>query len=140
MPLLKKRVQILSPFDNLVIHRDRLMALFNFDYRLECYVAPEKRQYGYFCLPILYGADLVGKIDCKAHRGQGVLEVISCHLQAVIEDKAHFIALLSAELERFAAFNHCQLDQQFQQKLKINEQSIFIIMPSSRCERGHDRF
>ena len=91
------------------------MGLFNFDYRLECYVAPEKRQYGYFCLPILYGADLVGKIDCKAHRGQGVLEVISCHLQAVIEDKAHFIALLSAELERFAAFNHCQLDPKFQQ-------------------------
>lgn len=116
----EKSVKILSPFDNLVIHRDRLMALFNFDYRLECYVAPEKRQYGYFCLPILYGAELVGKIDCKAHRGEGILEILSFHLQAIINNKAHFIELLSTELERFAAFNHCVLDLQFQQKLNFN--------------------
>ncbi len=115
----EKHVKILSPFDNLVIHRDRLMSLFNFDYRLECYVAPEKRKYGYFCLPILYGAELVAKIDCKAHRAQSILEILSFHLEAVIDDQAHFIALLSAELERFAAFNNCQLSHNFYHKLKL---------------------
>ena len=118
MCTVEKHVKILSPFDNVVIHRDRLMSLFNFDFRLECYVAPEKRTYGYFCLPILYGAEFVAKIDCKAHRSEGVLEILSFHLQAVIGHQAHFIELLCAELERFAAFNNCQLGHNFYHKLK----------------------
>ncbi|QIO05403.1 winged helix-turn-helix domain-containing protein [Acinetobacter shaoyimingii] len=115
----QKEVKILSPFDNLVIHRDRLASLFNFDYRLECYVKPEKRKYGYFCLPILYGTDIVAKIDCKAHREKGILEIIHFHLQAVIHNKADFIQLMILELERFAEFNHCQLDPHFYHKLKL---------------------
>ncbi|MFX6827095.1 crosslink repair DNA glycosylase YcaQ family protein, partial [Acinetobacter baumannii] len=31
-------LKILSPFDNSLIHRDRLTSLFEFDYRIECYV------------------------------------------------------------------------------------------------------
>ena len=112
-------VRILSPFDNLVIHRDRLMSLFNFDYRLECYVTPEKRKYGYFCLPILYGINFVAKIDCKAHRAIGILEILNFHLHAVIDHKDHFAELLTIELDKFAEFNHCQLDPHFYQKLKL---------------------
>ena len=112
-------VKILSPFDNLVIHRDRLMSLFNFDYRLECYVEPEKRKYGYFCLPVLYGTDFVAKIDCKAHRAMGVLEVLHFHLHTVIDHQDHFMKQLTAELERFAKFNNCQLEPHFYQKLKL---------------------
>lgn len=115
----QKHVRILSPFDNLVIHRDRLMSLFHFDYRLECYVKPEKRKYGYFCLPILYGTDIVAKIDCKAHRALGILTVVNFHLEAVIDHTDHFIERLTAELERFAEFNNCQLDPHFYQKLKL---------------------
>ncbi|AMW79353.1 hypothetical protein AMD27_10885 [Acinetobacter sp. TGL-Y2] len=119
IPNIQKVVKVLSPFDNLVIHRDRLMVLFNFDYRLECYVKPEKRKYGYFSLPILYGTDFVAKIDCKAHRAQGILEILNFHLQTVIQHKADFIELLTVELQRFAEFNHCQLDPDFHQKLKL---------------------
>ena len=53
-------VKVLSPFDNVVIHRDRLSTLFGFDYRIECYVSAAKRVFGYFCLPILYGDKFVG--------------------------------------------------------------------------------
>lgn len=119
IPDLKRAVKILSPFDNLVIHRDRLMALFNFDYRLECYVKPEKRQYGYFSLPILYGTDFVAKIDCKAHRAEGVLEILNFYLQKEIHNTADFFDLLVLELKQFAGFNHCQLEAHFDQKLKL---------------------
>ncbi|EMG9114992.1 winged helix DNA-binding domain-containing protein, partial [Acinetobacter baumannii] len=100
-------LKILSPFDNSLIHRDRLTSLFEFDYRIECYVPAAKRVFGYFCLPILYQNELVGRIDCKAHRTVKELEVISLHLEKTVKDKEHFFFELDQELKRFAAFNQC---------------------------------
>ncbi len=100
-------LKILSPFDNSLIHRDRLASLFEFDYRIECYVPAAKRVYGYFCLPILYQDELVGRVDCKAHRSIKELEVISLHLEKTIKNKELFLFELEQELKRFAAFNQC---------------------------------
>ncbi|WMN59566.1 winged helix DNA-binding domain-containing protein [Pseudoalteromonas xiamenensis] len=102
-----KLLKILSPFDNLVIHRERLKALFNFDYKIECYVTANKRQYGYFCLPILFGDKLVARLDCKAHRAEKRLEVISLHLENVVFNEQAFFSALLEELEKFAHFNGC---------------------------------
>jgi uncharacterized protein YcaQ len=112
IPNIELKVKILSPFDNLVIHRDRLNTLFKFDYRLECYVTPPKRVFGYFCLPILYGDQIVGRIDCKAHRAKNQFEVISLHLEPqhlnhTIADPAHFFNALNTEIHHFAKFNQC---------------------------------
>ncbi len=105
-------VKVLSPFDNAVIHRDRLSALFGFDYRIECYVAASKRVFGYFCLPILYGDQFVGRIDCKAHRAEQRFEVLSLHLEAGPLDRDRLFPALRDELQRFADFNQCpQLDE-----------------------------
>ena len=68
-----RRVRALSPFDPLVLHRDRLAALFNFDYQLECYVPAARRRFGYFSLPLLAGTRFVGRADCKAERGERLL-------------------------------------------------------------------
>ncbi|WP_447512174.1 winged helix-turn-helix domain-containing protein [Acinetobacter pittii] len=100
-------LKILSPFDNSFIHRDRLASLFEFDYRIECYVPAAKRVYGYFCLPILYQDELVGRVDCKAHRSIKELEVISLHLEKTVKNKELFFFELEQELKRFAAFNQC---------------------------------
>lgn len=75
------QVRLLSPFDNAVIHRERLMQLFKFGYRLESYVPAPKRQYGYFCLPILWREAFIGRIDCKADREASLLHVHSLHLE-----------------------------------------------------------
>ncbi|MFA2887762.1 winged helix-turn-helix domain-containing protein [Acinetobacter pittii] len=100
-------LKILSPFDNSLIHRDPLASLFEFDYRIECYVPAAKRVYGYFCLPILYQDELVGRVDCKAHRSIKELEVISLHLEKTVKNKELFFFELEQELKRFAAFNQC---------------------------------
>ena len=100
-------VHLLSPFDNAIIHRKRLNQLFGYDYKLECYVPAGKRKYGYFCLPILYGEQFVGRMDCKAHRQQQRLEVISMHLEGKIEDWENFVATLLKKLQQFALFNGC---------------------------------
>jgi len=100
-------VHLLSPFDNLVIQRKRLQQLFGFQYQIECYVPATKRQYGYFCLPILWGERFVGRVDPKAHRSTGRLEVLSLSVDSEMHGKADFWAAFSEALQAFATFNGC---------------------------------
>lgn len=72
---------LLSPFDPLVWDRERALVMFGFDYRIECYTPQEKRQHGYFVLPLLHCGELVGRLDAKAHRAQGVFEVKALYLE-----------------------------------------------------------
>jgi uncharacterized protein YcaQ len=109
VPSIKPEVKVLSPFDNVVIHRDRLSSLFGFEYKIECYVSAPKRVFGYFCLPILYGDKFVGRIDCKAHRAAQGFEVLSLHLEDGALDRNQFYPALNDELQRFAEFNKCPL-------------------------------
>jgi uncharacterized protein YcaQ len=71
----RKRVTFLSPFDRLVHDRDRAEALWRFRYRLEMYVPPAKREYGYYVLPILRGDRLIGRIEPVFDRKDSVLHV-----------------------------------------------------------------
>ena len=99
------QLRILSPFDNLVIQRQRCREVFGYDYQIECYVPEPLRQFGYFCLPLLYRDRLVGRIDCKAHRAQARLEIKSIHIEQPVDDD--FVDLMSTALQRFASFNGC---------------------------------
>jgi uncharacterized protein YcaQ len=74
-------ITLLSPFDPVISNRARARQLFGFDYSIETYTPAEKRQYGYFTLPILRNGMLIGRLDPKAHRKHGVFEVRALHLE-----------------------------------------------------------
>jgi hypothetical protein len=107
LPRLNRRMSILSPFDNSVIQRERLKALFQYDYQLECYVPAAKRQYGYFCLPLLYRDEFVGRMDCKAHRKTGRLEIKSLHFEQHNFDEDSVIAAFADAMTQFCHFQKC---------------------------------
>jgi uncharacterized protein YcaQ len=102
-------VFILSPFDNLIIRRQRTKLLFGFDYSLECYTPAAKRKYGYFVLPILWGEDFVGRMDAKADRKNAVLKIINLVFEPEFNSFGDFLPLFSEKLVDFARFNKCKL-------------------------------
>jgi uncharacterized protein YcaQ len=107
-PLSRSKLKILSPFDNLLIQRKRMKALFNFDYLIECYLPESKRQYGYFSLPILWDGKLVARMDCKAERKESILHINHLALESELIKTDPFSIALAKELEAFMKFNDCK--------------------------------
>ena len=121
----RNQVNILSPFDNAVIQRKRLSEVFGFDYQIECYVPPPKRQYGYFSLPLLWGTEFVGRMDAKIDRKTDIFHIQNLHLETVKVDE--FIEVLKPTLKAFMQFNsgkEIQLHKvTHQQHIEANKQA-----------------
>jgi uncharacterized protein YcaQ len=99
---LDERAQILSPFDPLVIQRARLEQFFGYGHRFEAYVPKEKRQLGYFALPVLVGDAVVAAIDVKADRT--ARRLLIQQWTWIGEDAARHKPAVDEALHRFADF------------------------------------
>jgi hypothetical protein len=79
---------LLSPFDSLLWHRERVARLFGFDYRIEVYTPGPQRVHGYYTLPILHDGRFIGRVDAKADRAARRLEVRHVHFEPWFKDGA----------------------------------------------------
>lgn len=102
-------VTFLSPLDNLVAARERVLDLFGFELIWEIYKPAEKRRYGAYTMPILYQDRLVGRMDPKMDRGAGVLHIRGLWIEE--EGLSHDPAFKKAfrnGLDRFARFHEAR--------------------------------
>jgi len=96
---------LLSPFDPVVWHRERASTLFDFDYTLECYTPGPKRRYGYFVLPLLHRGQLVGRLDTKAHRADGVFEIKAIFLEAEVSASPDLVGAVAQAIHECASWH-----------------------------------
>ena len=99
-----RHTTILSPFDPLISDRGRAKDLFDFEYSIECYTPAPKRKYGYFVLPILHQGKLIGRLDAKAWRKEGRLQVISLFLEPEVRVSAGLTRALAKTLRAYASW------------------------------------
>jgi uncharacterized protein YcaQ len=92
---------LLSPFDSLVWCRPRNERLFNFHYRIEIYTPKEKRKFGYYVLPFMMNGEMVGRVDLKADRANGVLQAHSVHTEKGVK-RSSINDALNCELQEMA--------------------------------------
>lgn len=78
---LRPRTTLLSPFDRLIHDRRRTEELFGFRFRLEIYVPKDRREFGYFAMPILHGDRLIGRVDPKFERESRTLRIHAVHAE-----------------------------------------------------------
>jgi hypothetical protein len=57
------RTTLLSPFDSLIWDRKRTLRMFGYQHLFEPYVPKEKRERGYFTMPLLAGGKIMGWVD-----------------------------------------------------------------------------
>lgn len=96
------RTVLLSPFDPITCDRVRAYTLFDFDYKIEVYTPAAKRRYGYFTLPILHGDRLIGRLDPKAHRKEGRMEIRNIHFEPDVDITDGVLVELRAAIQDFA--------------------------------------
>ena len=71
----KPRMEFLAPLDPMLWDKQLIALLWGFQYSWEIYTPAEKRKYGYYTLPILWGEDFIGRIEAAVDRKSGVLLV-----------------------------------------------------------------
>ena len=94
---------LLCPFDPLIFFRPRVQRLFEFYYRIEIYTPRAQRRYGYYVWPLLADGRLVGRVDLKADRARGALQVLGAFAEPGAAP-GRVAAVLAGELRSMAAW------------------------------------
>src|SRR5574340_682 len=100
-PTTAEEVTLLAPLEP-VSARGRAKQLFDFDYIWEVYKPLHLRRWGYYTLPILYGDDLVARLDPRLDRETKNLEILGFWLEEDAPGDETFAAALGKGLSRFA--------------------------------------
>lgn len=100
-PTTEEEVTLFAPLE-IVSARGRAKLVFDFEYLWEVYKPVHQRRWGYYTLPILYGDDLVARLDPKLDRQTGTLHILGFWLEDDAPKDEAFASALANGLIRFA--------------------------------------
>ena len=103
----KARMEFLAPLDPLMWDKTLVAALWDFRYSWEIYTPADKRQYGYYTLPVLWDSDFIGRIEAAPDKTSGTLRVKNLWLEPGVLQTKKLQLALERTLRRFAGFNDC---------------------------------
>lgn len=103
----KPRCELIAPLDSLIWDRKLIRALFGFDYTWEIYTPAEKRRYGAYVLPVLYGERFVGRVEAVCDRRTQTLVVKNLWYEDGIRRTKTMQTAVDRCLLRLARFNDC---------------------------------
>lgn len=103
-----RRTTFLTPFDSLFWAKDRDEQFWNFEQILETYKPEPIRKWGYYCLPILWHDQLIGRFDVKMERKVKNLRLKTLHLEPGIHLTDEMVTDVAAALRDFMAFHDAQ--------------------------------
>jgi uncharacterized protein len=103
LPRWVRAATLVSPFDPLIWKRERTERLFDMEYRIEIYVPAPQRLYGYYVLPFLLGDRFAARVDLKADRKNGVLQIPAAWIEPAAEQD-ETAGALALELRRLAGW------------------------------------
>ena len=104
----KLRLEFLAPLDPMLWDRKLVEAIWDYQYSWEIYTPAEKRKFGYYVLPMLYGEKLAGRIEAAADRKAETLVVKNIWYEAGIRQTKKLEAAVDAAVGRLAKFNGCR--------------------------------
>ena len=107
---LKERLEFLAPLDPLLWDRRLIEALWGYRYSWEIYTPADKRKYGYYVLPVLYGDRFIGRIEPKADRQAKTLAVRNVWLEPGVRLTRRLSEKIESAARRLARFNECSLE------------------------------
>jgi uncharacterized protein YcaQ len=93
----------LAPLE-IVSARGRAQSLFGFEYLWEVYKPEAERRWGYYTLPILYGDQLVARLDPKLERSTKTLVIKGFWLEPNSKLDEPFLSALKTGMRRFMQF------------------------------------
>ncbi len=102
------RCALLAPLDPFLWDRKLIRALFGFEYSWEIYTPAEKRKFGAYVLPIIYGERFVGRIEAIAQQKNRTLIIKNIWYEKEIQRTRALLQALEHAVIRFARFNRCK--------------------------------
>ena len=103
----KPRMEFLAPLDPLLWDKRLVADLWGFHYAWEIYTPADKRKYGYYTLPILWGTDFIGRIEAVADRKARILRVKNIWIENGVRQTKKLQNVLIRTIHRFSKFNEC---------------------------------
>ena len=92
--------------------RKLIESIWDFKYSWEIYTPAVKRKYGYYVLPMLYGQNLVGRIEASADRNNRTLIVKNIWFEPNVRKTKKLEGGIDSAIRRFARFNECDRVEQ----------------------------